>query len=69
VKEKPDLRITFPKIEFVEDVADLTEFPEKELDFVYRSIETSEVLPTPPDGFFNDHPMAKLVTTSYAHQF
>jgi hypothetical protein len=69
VKEKPDLRITFPRIEFVEDVADLVELPERELDFVRRIIEASKVLPTPPNGFFDDDPMAKLVAPNHAHQF
>jgi hypothetical protein len=42
VKEKPDVRITFPRIEFVDDVADLAGFPARELDFVRCIIEASE---------------------------
>jgi hypothetical protein len=68
VKETPDLRITFPRIEFVEDVADLAELPERELDFVRRIIKASKVLPTPPDGFFDDDPMAKQIAANHAHQ-
>jgi hypothetical protein len=64
VKEKLDLRMTFPRIEFVEDPADLAERPQREIGFAHRVINAAKILPTPPKGFFKDNPMAELEPVS-----